>query len=140
MKLELRAITGNEPHRQPGDQVLGETVGEMFLLWIARQIVERQDRNGRPAAEARNGVGLCRLRRGHCRRRSRTLAQLVADISRGLDAAARVLLQAPANGARQIARQLGADLGQRLRVSRRIDEAISADESPVNGRCPLAIS
>ena len=48
---------------EPGDQILGQAVGEMLLIRVAAQIVERQHRNGRLVRQRKHG-----------RRRGRRLA------------------------------------------------------------------
>ena len=109
--------------RKPRADVFGQTVGQSFEVRIAARRPERQ--HGDPEAftgASRTGIG----RRGSVPRRSgswrgmrcgsRHVPKLIAHITRGLNAVARIFFQAAADHACQTVRQIGAHISDQRRT------------------------
>ena len=132
--------------RKPGRDLLAEAVGERLHLRVTGTL-ERKHRDPKTLV----GSDLSRIapRRGRgrsrwgCRRRRSfglQVAQLVEDVARGLVAVVGVLREAAAEDPSHVRRKVRAELGDRGGQSRRIEEMMSTELAPLNGRSPVNIS
>ena len=121
---------GDDPEireaRQAGHDLFGQPLGQRRDVGVGAAVLERQ--HGDPEAFVRTRARRARSTRtgstcgrwSSTRRRhlSREVAAFIGDITRGLDALTRILLQAASNQAREVGRQIAAQVGdERRRVA-----------------------